>query len=317
MSYIRANVNIALIKYWGKKNHELNIPYQTSISITADAFYTETKVELDVDLKEDVVMLDGKKLTGLPYIRVVQHLNVLRKHFNQKSYVRVTSFNNVPIKAGFASSASAFAALTAAYVHAINKRVSKIDLSRLARLGSGSAARSLHGDFVIWHKGISHESSFAELLPVSWPTLRMIFTFIETGEKKVSSRTGMQLSVEKAPSYTSFVRESALLVEPLIDGLIRNDLALVGKIAEENAEFMRNVMLEAGLEYHTPATQALIEKIKNIRKNHNIPMYYTFDAGPNLILLCEQENVDKIVALLNGVDLQVSKVGGPIRVVTR
>ncbi|HZJ89327.1 MAG TPA: diphosphomevalonate decarboxylase [Bacilli bacterium] len=317
MTYIRANVNIALLKYWGKQNVELNLPYQTSISATSDVFYTDTKVEIVDSLTEDEVFLDGQKLSGIPYIRVVQHLNTLRKHFKQKAFVRVRSFNTVYIKAGFASSASAFAALTAAYTVAINKRVSKIELSRLARIGSGSAARSLHGGFVIWHKGVSHESSFAEQLPVSWPNFRMIFTLIETSEKKVSSRVGMQICVEKSPSFNNFVREGGHHVELMIDALLRNDLHAVGEIAEQNAELMYNVMLEAGLEYQTEATRKLIEKVKDIRKRKEIPVYYTFDAGPNLILLTEAEYVEDITKLLEGVRLEVSKVGGPFSVVKR
>lgn len=317
MSYVRANVNIALLKYWGKQNVELNLPYQTSISVTADTFFTDTKVEFDTSLIEDEVFLDGKKLVGIPYIRVVQHLNTLRKHFKNQEFVRVRSFNNVYIKAGFASSASAFAALTAAYAIAIDKRVSKIELSRLARIGSGSAARSLHGGFVIWHKGLTHESSFAEQLPVSWPNFRMIFTLIETSEKKVSSRVGMQLCVEKSPSFMSFIKESSRQIEPLIDALIHNDIKTVGEIAEQNAEFMRNVMLEAGLEYQTEKTRKLVETIKEIRKKHNIPVYYTFDAGPNLILLTEENYVEDITKLLEGIRLEVSRVGGPFSVVKR
>lgn len=153
MNYKRANINIALLKYWGKRDQVINLPHQTSISVTADIFFTKTNVTIDKKLRKDKVFLDDKELTGLAYTRVVQHLNALRERFKQKSFCVVTSYNHVFIRAGYASSASAFAALTAAYVSAIGEKVDEKELSRLARLGSGSAARSIHGGFVVWHKG--------------------------------------------------------------------------------------------------------------------------------------------------------------------
>lgn len=312
MKYKKAHINIALLKYWGKRDQVLNIPNQTSISVTADIFYTLTNVTIDPALFEDVVLVDGVKLTGIPYVRVIQHLNKLRKYFNRNEFVKVTSQNHVFVKAGFASSASAFAALTAAYVAEIGAKPDEVELSRLARLGSGSAARSIHGGFVIWHKGHDHLSSYAESLPVDWPSLRLLFTFVSTDEKKISSRAGMQLSVEKAPSYKAFVEESDSLVSPLTHALIEKDLVKVGTMAERNAEFMRNVMLEAGLEYHTPKTQELIRRIKNIRSQERINVFYTFDAGPNLILLAEESDVNAIIKLLPDYKIEVSKVGGGI-----
>lgn len=312
MNYKRANINIALLKYWGKRDQVINLPHQTSISVTADIFFTKTNVTIDKKLRKDKVFLDDKELTGLAYTRVVQHLNALRERFKQKSFCVVTSYNHVFIRAGYASSASAFAALTAAYVSAIGEKVDEKELSRLARLGSGSAARSIHGGFVIWHKGTNHETSFAEKLPVEWPELRLLFTVIDAKSKPISSRIGMQLTVEKAASFSVFVQQCEELVEPMIKAINAQEIDTVGKISERSAELMRNVMLEAGIEYHVPETQKLIQTIKAIRSKHHIPVYYTFDAGPNLILLTLAQHVDKVIELLPGIKIEVSGVGGGI-----
>lgn len=312
MNYKRANINIALLKYWGKRDQVINLPHQTSISVTADIFFTKTNVTIDKKLRKDKVFLDDKELTGLAYTRVVQHLNALRERFKQKSFCVVTSYNHVFIRAGYASSASAFAALTAAYVSAIGEKVDEKELSRLARLGSGSAARSIHGGFVVWHKGTNHETSFAEKLPVEWPELRLLFTVIDAKSKPISSRIGMQLTVEKAASFSVFVQQCEELVEPMIKAINAQEIDTVGKISERSAELMRNVMLEAGIEYHVPETQKLIQTIKAIRSKHHIPVYYTFDAGPNLILLTLAQHVDKVIELLPGIKIEVSGVGGGI-----
>ncbi len=308
----RANVNIALLKYWGKKDQKINLPHQTSVSVTADIFYTRTNVEIDEKLIRDKVMLDGKELTGLQYTRVVQHLSTMREYFKRKEFCVVTSVNNVYVRAGYASSASSFAALTAAYVDAIGAKVNEKELSQIARLGSGSATRSIHGGFVVWHQGHDHESSFAEKLPIEWPEFRMLFTIIDPSVKRISSRIGMQITIEKAPSYDIYVRQSNDLVAPMIDALMKHEIDTVGRIAERSAELMRNVMLEAGLEYHTPMTQKVIQSIRSIRSKHRIPVYYTFDAGPNLILLTLDKHVDQVMKLLPDVKIQVSGVGGGI-----
>ncbi len=312
MKFKRANVNIALLKYWGKTDQKLKLPQQTSISVTADAFYTRTNVTLDPTLSKDKVFLDGKELTSLQYNRVIQHLNELRARFKRTEYCVVTSFNNVYLRAGFASSASSFAALTAAYLDAIGAKVTKKEMSRLARLGSGSATRSIHGGFVIWRKGFDHESSYAEQLKIKWPVFRLIFTIIDPSIKTISSQVGMQLCVEKAPSFSSFIAKCSELVAPMIEALEKKDLAAIGDLSEQSAELMRNVMLEAGVDYHTPKTQIMINRIHTLREQYNLPVYYTFDAGPNLILLTTAEHVDAILAHLDDVETVVSKVGGGI-----
>lgn len=312
MKFKRANVNIALLKYWGKKDQKINLPRQTSVSVTADLFYTRTNVTIDKKLKRDKVILDDKELTGLQYTRVVQHLNIMREYFKRTEYCVVTSINNVFIRAGYASSASSFAALTAAYCAAVGEKLDEKELSRIARLGSGSATRSIHGGFVIWHQGHDHESSFAEKLPIEWPEFRMLFTIIDPSVKRISSRIGMQITVEKAPSYDIYVNQSNELVAPMISALEKHDIDTVGRISERSAELMRNVMLEAGLEYHTPATQKVIQSVHSIRSKHKIPVYYTFDAGPNLILLTLDKHVEQVIKLLPDIEIQVSGVGGGI-----
>ena len=186
MKYKKANVNIAILKYWGKADTTINLPYQTSVSITADNFYTLTNVELDPNAKKDVVILDDKALTGIQYTRVAHHLDALRKHFGRGEYCIVTSYNHVFIKAGYASSASAFAALAAAYVDAIGAKVSKRTVTTCA-----TWFRFCYAFSSWWFCDLAsrknHKTSFAEKLPIDWPEFRMLFTIIDPGIKTVSA----------------------------------------------------------------------------------------------------------------------------------
>src|SRR4051812_45649851 len=144
----KAHTNIALIKYWGKREEALILPTNNSLSLTLDGFYTTTTVDFRDELLQDVFMLDDQEVTGEAYQRVTKFLDLIRG-FSGKTdlYANVHSINEVPTAAGFASSASGFAALAAAGAKAIGLNLNDQELSRLTRQGSGSACRSIYGGF--------------------------------------------------------------------------------------------------------------------------------------------------------------------------
>ena len=172
-----AHTNIALVKYWGKRDAALMLPAASSISLTLDAFFTTTSVEPGLDLATDEVVLDGVALHGAALTKVVRLLDLVREATGRTERARVTSTNTVPTEAGLASSASAFAALAGAAAHAYDWDLSPRDLSRLARRGSGSASRSIFGGLVRWRAGENgprgDETSYAEPLPTA-PNLEYI-----------------------------------------------------------------------------------------------------------------------------------------------
>src|SRR5699024_6377600 len=149
----KAHTNIALIKYWGKRNDELILPTNSSLSLTLDGFYTKTSVHFKEELTEDVFELDEELVTGVAYERVTSYLDLIRSFARTDLHAEVKSTNAVPTAAGFASSASGFAALAAASTKALDLNVTDTDLSRLTRQGSGSACRSIYGGFVEWKEG--------------------------------------------------------------------------------------------------------------------------------------------------------------------
>ena len=182
-----ARANIALVKYWGKADGgPLNIPAVGSISITLDALRSDTEVVFDQSLREDELTLDGRARPQ--YLdRVSRCLNLLRAHADVDHSARVISRNNFPTGAGLASSASGFAALTAAASRALRVELTAKELSIIARQGSGSAARSIFGGFVEMHAGARRDGSdsFAEQLIAAdaWP-LEVVIAVTELGRKK-------------------------------------------------------------------------------------------------------------------------------------
>lgn len=147
---VRAHTNIALIKYWGKADPILRLPLMSSLSMTLDAFYTDTSIEKTDG--ENAFYLNNVKQEGKAQERVFAYLEKLKEKFNCNDKLIVKSINHVPTSAGLASSSSAFAALAAAFCKLYDLDVDKTELSRLARIGSGSASRSIFGGFAIWQK---------------------------------------------------------------------------------------------------------------------------------------------------------------------
>ena len=138
----------------GVKDEALIIPMNNSISVTLEKFYTETKVTFNDQLTQDQFWLNGEKVSGKELEKISKYMDIVRNRAGIDWYAEIESDNFVPTAAGLASSASAYAALAAACNQALDLQLSDKDLSRLARIGSGSASRSIYGGFAEWEKGI-------------------------------------------------------------------------------------------------------------------------------------------------------------------
>lgn len=290
-----AGANIALTKYWGNADDELRIPANESISITLDRTRTVTTVAFRPDLTEDEVVVDEVRLSGPARERVVQHLNLLRERAGVSWRARVVSRNNFPASAGIASSASGFAALTLAGAAALGLDLSLCDLSRLARRGSGSAARSIFGGFVLLHTGARDEEAFAEpLYPPDWWEICDLVTIVSRTEKGVSSGEGHRLAPTSA-LHRARVARVAELNRRILDALARRDFAALGEAAEEDALLMHAVMMTSrpSLLYWLPETVMLMHRVHAWRRE-GVPAYFTIDAGPNVHILTLPEYADHL-----------------------
>ena len=290
----RAHTNIALVKYWGKKDKNLILPMNGSISLTLDKFFTDTMVEYSPSLKEDHFFLNGQNKNDQ---KLAKFMDVVRQKTGFNSYASINSTNHVPTAAGLASSASAYAALALAATTAANKHYSKTELSRLARRGSGSATRSIFGGFVEWIEGQDDESSYAQPLKVNtdWD-IRMIAIVIDSKPKKVSSRSGMQNVVETSPFYKEWVRTANKDLDDIKEALSKNDFQSFGQIAESNSLRMHALNLSATphFNYFEPESLIAMNAVENLREK-KVNCYYTMDAGPNVKVICKNNDLDVIL----------------------
>jgi len=294
--------NIALIKYWGKKDEKLRLPANSSISINLSGLKTITTVEFSPKYEKDEVIIDQKE-NAKEGKRVSQHLDRIRKLAKISLRAKVISKNNFPKSSGLASSASGFAALTLAGAQAAGLNLSQKELTVLARLGSGSACRSIPDGFVEWRQGKDSQSSYAySLFPTDYWDLSIITTLVESGEKKVSTSSGHQLAKTSHFFKTRLkkINDKIVLLKNFIKE--KNFLAF-GELVEKEALEMHAIMLTStpSLIYWQPATIEVLKYIQNLREA-GLPVYGTIDAGPHLYIICERKNEKELINKLKKVE---------------
>lgn len=288
-----ANPNIALIKYWGKRDDALILPMTGSLSLTLDAAPTTTTVS-PIEADSDVVRLGGVELDGTARDRVVRFVDLVRGLAGSDARVKVDSVNLIPTGAGLASSASGFAALALAASTAFGLDLTPRELSRLARRGSGSASRSIFGGLVEWYPG-SDAESFAEPLTAPGLDLGMVLVVLVGGPKSVSSREAMRRTVDTSPFYPAWLTDVPQELVAMRAAIAASDVTAIGEIAERNALRMHATMFGAvpPVVYWAPDTLVLLELVRSLRAE-GLECYATMDAGPNVKILCRATDVDRV-----------------------
>ena len=315
----RAHTNIALIKYWGKSNKELKTPLMSSLSMTLDAFYTDTTFEHGNHLEKDSFILNGVEQTTEQSKRVVNYIHRLQKNYSFTDHFKIESTNHVPTSAGLASSASAFAALATAFAASYGLNLSKEELSKLARLGSGSATRSIYGGFALWNKGHNHDDSYAIAIDEKpdWD-LHMLAVEVNTHEKKISSTQGM-IRAQTSPFYQPWLNRNYTEIEAMKQAIDEKDFTKLGQLSENSANEMHAINLSAqpGFTYFESDTLKLINLVQQLRQD-GVECYYTIDAGPNVKILCTLRNKKKIISavhnLLGNVKIVDASFGPGVKV---
>lgn len=280
----RAYPNIALVKYWGKRDETLMLPAAGSLSLTLDAFATTTTVTLAPESPHDTFVLNGVAQQGDSLARVTKFLDLVRGLADSNVHANVTSLNEAPTGAGLASSASGFAALAVAAAAAYGLHLDRSALSRLARRGSGSAARSLIDGVAVWHAGVSDETSFAE--PVTAPDMSMIIVTVDETQKAISSREAMRQCALTSPFYVAWVESTEQSLEAMLEACKDADFTRIGRITETHAMRMHAVIqaTDPPIRYLAPTSIAIFNAVAQLR-TQGVEAYATADAGPNVAVI--------------------------------
>ncbi|MEE9599690.1 MAG: diphosphomevalonate decarboxylase [Anaerolineales bacterium] len=313
-----AHPNIAFIKYWGNKNQDFRIPANGSISMNLKQLETRTTVSFDPSLEKDQLILNGNLEGGIVLERVSTFLDRIRRMVEFMAFASVESENNFPAGTGIASSASAFAALSYAASTAAGMCLSERELSQLARMGSGSASRSIPGGFVEWQPGIDHDSSFAFSFadPIQWDLTDLI-VLISREHKETGSSQGHTLAVT-SPIQNARVKDTNRRLEICRQALLERDFPVFAEIVEQDCNLMHAVMMTSvpPLNYWHPGTLNVMRAVQFWRRE-GMQVCYTIDAGPNVHVICptsEAKTVKENLSSLEDVNsILECTPGGPAR----
>ncbi len=314
-----APANIALIKYWGNRDHALRLPSNPSLSMNLAGLETLTTVAFSETLAQDEVTIGGQGATGRAYARVVEQLDLIRARAGLQSRARVESRNTFPAGVGIASSASAFAALTVAAAAAAGLYLDEQALSALARRGSGSASRSIPTGFCEWRMGTGDADSYAVSVasPEFWPLVDVI-ALLSTEHKATGSTEGHGLA-DSSPLQTARVATAADRLERCKAALLARDFDALAEVVELDAVTMHAVMMTSTppLFYWEPLTLAIVKAVPAWRAA-GLPVCFTIDAGPNVHCLAPTEHAREVEQRLRALgvqDILRASPGGPTRLV--
>lgn len=285
-----AHANIAVAKYWGKRNSDLNLPCFDSVSFSVDALNTTTQAHWSDTYSSDALIIDDHQIPDHQMGRISRILDDIRKRKNWDKHCRLTSTNNFPHSSGLASSASGYAAAAVAASVAADLNDSQEELSRLARLGSGSAARSIAGGWVRWHAGHapdgsdSFATSFAP--PNHWP-LQVFVVMISDAPKPVSSTEAM-LRSQTSPFWEAYCHQAQTCADLAEDAIKNRDFLSLADVMHQSALMLHALTLscQPPICYFAPKSIELLQFV--LRSCRALHVCCTLDAGANVVVLCEE-----------------------------
>lgn len=310
-----AQPNIALIKYWGKRDIERNLPAVGSISTTLRDLHTRMRVEFD-----DTLAADTLTVNDVPDVRMLPRLSACLDRVAGKNRPRahILSTCNFPIAAGLASSASSFAALTVAAAEAAGQSMSTPELASLAGQASGSAARSLLGGFVEL-RNTDDDIDVSELCAAEeWP-VTVVVAITETGPKPVGSTEAMEISRKTSPFYSNWVEQQEHDLDTARSAIAGRNFQALAEIAEHNCLKMHSIMWASRppVVYWNAATMRCLQAVRKLQ-GRGVGVFFTIDAGPQVKAVCLPEFAAEVEAELRAtpgvIDIMTTGLGQGARV---
>ncbi len=324
----RACSNVALVKYWGKADERRRVPATGSLSVTLGGLTTETTVAFSDRMSPDLVVLDGRPLGGREAARVSAFLDLVRElcqhHQLPVGGASVRSVNYFPTAAGLASSASGFAALAGASVRAAGMETSSDTLATLARLGSASAARSVHGGFVelVPHRAEdgTWDARTARVASENHWDLRVLVSVVDAGYKPLGSTPAMARTAATSPYYAGWLDTWGEDLSEAREAITSRDLERLASVAEHSALKLHALTMTSRppVQFFRGPSVEVMHAVWDLRSSGTL-CAFTADAGPNMKVLCSPDDEERVRAALMSVQgvqtVQATAVGGPLEVV--
>lgn len=317
--FLCVHTNRQTLKYWGKRDKTLNLPTNSSISVTLaqEDLRTLTSVATSADFKSDNLWLNGKEegIKGERTIACLKDLRKLRKELEDSDSslpklsewgLHIVSENNFPTAAGLASSAAGFAALVVAIAKLYKLPQLMSEISKIARKGSGSACRSLFGGYVAWEMGDlenGEDSKAVEVAPLEhWPSMKAAILVVSDDKKDTPSTTGMQSTVATSDLFQHRILEVVpKRFEEMKKTILERDFEKFGELTMKDSNSFHAVCLDSypPIFYLNDTSKKIIKLVHKLNEQEGkIIAAYTFDAGPNAVIYYEEKNENKVLGLI-------------------
>lgn len=292
-----------LIKYHGLKDSKMRIPFHDSISVCAGALCTTTTVETNRALKEDLIIVNGKKIAGRDRERAETVLNRLKTMAGFSGYFKVISKNSTTEGKGLGFSASGFAALGLAATASLNLDIDYVSLCETIRLGAGSATRSLAGSFAIWYANKNGRSYAEQLIDPEAVDLAMVIVPISSVIKTDEAHA----EVLSSPLFEARLKSIADMVEFMKEAVKNGDVPTIGRLAEEDSLNLHAITMtgRSHIVLWEPETIRIIKEVVKMRRE-GVPAWYSIDTGPSVFINTYKDYAEKVTDKLH--KLKITKV---------
>ncbi|KAI9887624.1 MAG: diphosphomevalonate decarboxylase [Watsoniomyces obsoletus] len=320
---VTAPVNIAVIKYWGKRDVALNLPTNSSLSVTLSQAdlrtHTTASCSSSFSAPDTLILNSLPQDISSPRVQAcITSLRSLRAEIEDgdpslpklSTYpLRINSQNNFPTAAGLASSAAGFAAFVRSIANLFELPHSATHLSRIARQGSGSACRSMFGGYVSWqmgHKEDGSDSIAVEIAPVKhWENMRALILVVSNEKKSISSTAGMQATVATSTLFKSRTEQTVPQRMKMMEkAILDKNFQWFAKITMKDSNSFHATCLDTDppIFYLNDVSRAAIRIVEKINENaREVVAAYTFDAGPNAVIYYLEENKERVVGVFKEV----------------
>jgi phosphomevalonate decarboxylase len=303
-----------LLKYHGLKNKQLRLPFHDSISVCVKELTTTTTVEFDPGFVEDEIVINNSLAKGIEALRVLAVIEPLRKLAKCGDHFKLASRNSLENVKGVGFSAAAFASIALATATALQLEMELTRLSEIARLGAGSATRSLVGGFSIWYANKNGRSYARQLDDGRHVKLAM-------GIVPLPSNITTDMAHEESvtsPFFKARVKTVKATVPKMIHSIKNGDLVKVCELAEADSLNLHAVTMtgKIGLLLISPETINVVRRVKAMREDQGIPVWYSMNTGPSVFLNTQPEHLQNVCEDIEAnthLSIIKSEVGGPAR----
>lgn len=306
-----------LVKYHGMRDDTLRLPYHDSISLCTAPSRTTTTVEFDPALEADRYVVDGDEVGGRGAERIAAVVDHVRGLAGVDAPVRFESENSFPTNVGFGSSSSGFAAAALALVEAAGLDMSLPEVSTVARRGSSSAARAVTGGFSHLRAGLNDDDCRSEVVPAPdefREDVRVVGALVPSYKETEHAHE------EAAASHMFDARLAHVhgQVVEMRDALREGDFHRVFDLAERDTLSLTATTMTgpSGWVYWQPETVAVFDRVRELRNEEGLPVYFSADTGASVYVNTRAEYVDRVEEAVAdcGVETRRWHVGGPTRI---